>query len=92
MGRRAAVTVARVSLRRAVRMELVPGRCDEALPVQAPNTEGPVFVGEGALDYVCAACFAVLCEGISAGDLTGVLVRCACGAVNRVPHSLHFGA
>ena len=67
-----------------VRLEFVPGPRDDALPLSG-SPLGPVFLGEGELDYVCSKCFRVVCQGISRGDLVGVLVRCACGAVNRVP-------
>jgi len=53
--------------------------------VDAPNADGPVFIGEGALDYACASCFAVICEGIAPGDLAGIAVRCSCGTVSRIP-------
>ncbi len=87
MGRSARVSVvcASASTRRVVRMELVPGGCHDALPVDAPNADGPVFIGEGALDYACASCFAVICEGIAPGDLAGIAVRCSCGTVSRIP-------
>jgi hypothetical protein len=71
--------------RQVVRLRPVGGRCDEALPIEALNHGGPVFIGEGALDYVCAKCLRVLCEGIAPGDLAGILVRCGCGAVGCVP-------
>jgi len=76
--------VASVSGRRMVRLELVPGPREDALPVEGEPT-GPVFLGDGELDYVCASCFTLVCAGISQGDLAGILVRCACGSVNRVP-------
>jgi hypothetical protein len=68
-----------------VRLERVPGPCDEALPLGPPHPIRPVFSGEGPLQYVCANCFRVLCDGIAPGDLSGLVVRCACGQTNRVP-------
>ena len=79
-----AVTEEKASTRRMARLEFVPGPREEALPVHGPPT-GPVFVGDGELDYVCSTCFSVVCQGITRGDLAGVLVRCACGTVNRIP-------
>ena len=73
-------------LRHRVRMEIVPGPCPEALPI-GETTTGPLFVGDGHLNYVCANCFAVLCQGIAPGDLEGIVLRCSCGAINRVPRS-----
>lgn len=47
----------------------------------------PVLVGEDPLDYVCSRCFQVLCEGMRPGALEGLIIRCACGTVNRVPET-----
>jgi hypothetical protein len=62
----------------------VQGRCDEALPVYG-NAKGPLFIGDGDIDYICPKCFVLLCTGIASGDLAGVIVRCMCGTVGRVP-------
>jgi hypothetical protein len=45
----------------------------------------PLFMGEGDIDYSCARCHQVVCEGMSDGELAGVVVRCSCGAVNSIP-------
>jgi hypothetical protein len=53
--------------------------------VESPRCEGPLFVGDGSVNYVCPRCFAIQCEGIAPGDLAGVSIRCMCGAVGCVP-------
>jgi hypothetical protein len=85
LGRRSQVVAERVAARSVVRLEGVPGPCDDALPLGPAHPVRPVFSGEGPLQYVCASCFRVLCDGIAPGDLGGLLVRCGCGQTNRVP-------
>jgi len=53
--------------------------------VIAPKTGGPLFRGVGEYDYACARCGALLCAGLGAGALAGVVFRCWCGALNQVP-------
>ena len=45
----------------------------------------PAFEGRGALDYVCGQCGSVLCAGARPRLFMGVVFRCACGELNRVP-------
>ena len=45
----------------------------------------PVITGDGSIDYVCAACGAVVCGSMRAGEVDGVAFRCPeCRRVNRV--------
>ncbi len=71
--------------RHVVVMEAERESTAEALPVQYRRVNVPLFLGDGELDYACHGCGQVVCQGIAKGDLGGIVVRCACGAVNRVP-------
>jgi len=53
--------------------------------VIAAKASGPLFRGMGEFDYSCARCGALLCAGLGAGALAGVVFRCWCGALNQVP-------
>jgi hypothetical protein len=70
--------------RRRVMLDPFVGPCDDALPVIAGRARVPVIAGDGEVDHLCTRCLAVVCEGIAAGDLVGLRVRCSCGAVNVV--------
>ncbi len=52
--------------------------------IQAKSS-APIFQGMAEADYLCGSCGTVLCAGIGAGRLAGVVFRCLCGGVNRVP-------
>jgi hypothetical protein len=69
--------------RRALRLEPVSAAWANGFVVAAQA--GPVFHGPGPADYLCGACDLVLCEGVGTGLFRGVMFRCACGALNRVP-------
>ena len=77
--------VTKVETRRLVRMEQVPERPGPARPLGRSQPRGPVFSGDGRLDYVCAECFSVICKDMMPAQLCGLVVRCACGTSNRVP-------
>jgi hypothetical protein len=66
-------------------LDAAPKGAAEAVSVLYRYVNVPLFIGEGDLDYGCPCCHAVVCQGIAAGDLAGVVVSCACGAVNQVP-------
>jgi hypothetical protein len=85
VARNAHASVARIATRRVQRLDAVEGACDDALPVMCRRPRGPVFIGEGELNFVCRECLAIVCEGIAPGDLAGIAVRCSCGAVGRMP-------
>jgi hypothetical protein len=85
MRTRVGVAVDRVKVGSVRVLDPVEGPCDDALPILCPRPRGPVFVGQGALDYVCGQCRSVVCEGIAPGDLGGIPVRCRCGAIGRMP-------
>jgi hypothetical protein len=75
--------VARVALRRRLRLEVLAQAPDPSLVQDVFH--GPLIDGRGLLDYACGQCDSVLCNGISSGMLPGVVIRCWCGALNRVP-------
>jgi len=84
MSRCAHVASSQAAHRRSVPLVHVVGPCKEALPLFGTPTT-PIFIGEGELNYTCATCCRVLCEGIAPGALAGVIVRCSCGTLNSVP-------
>ncbi len=71
--------------RRVVHLTPAQEREADAVRVLYRHVNVPLFVGDGELDYACHQCFQVVCERISPGDLAGIIVRCSCGSVNRVP-------
>jgi len=82
-----AITARRTEDRPCRRLEAVVGPSPDAIPMQ-PSAIWPVIVGEGGINYLCHRCARVLCDGIAVGDLVGLEIRCACGAVGRVPECL----
>jgi hypothetical protein len=71
--------------RTRIRLEVVTllegGNSPTPVPVRAA-----VFRGHSDIDYVCGKCDAVICEGIRAGALKGLIFFCvACSAIIRVP-------
>jgi hypothetical protein len=71
--------------REMVLLEAAPESARDAVPVLYTRVNVPLFVGDGEIDYACRACDALVCEGIAPGDLAGVVVRCSCGTIGRVP-------
>jgi hypothetical protein len=69
--------------RKAMNLLLLSNTVRHAIPARA----GPVFIGEGDIDYVCAACGSPLSVGMRAGELAGVAFVCTCGSSSRVPSS-----
>jgi len=67
----------------AVELILLSGEVGDAIRV----VDGPLFVDDGGLDYVCAACGARLCFGMHEGELAGLALTCGCGWSSRVPSS-----
>jgi hypothetical protein len=70
--------------RKAMYLLLLSNTVRHAIPARA----GPVFIGEGDLDYVCAACGSALSVGMRAGEMAGVAFVCTCGSSSRVPSTL----
>ncbi len=71
----------RRSINRPVALVLLENEVANAIPASGT----PVFVGDGDVDYVCAACAAQLCVGMRSGDLAGLAFMCGCGRSSRVP-------
>jgi predicted RNA-binding Zn-ribbon protein involved in translation (DUF1610 family) len=45
---------------------------------------GPVVIGEGATEFACGGCFAVVIKGVEIERLAGAIVRCSyCGCLNE---------
>lgn len=84
---REGAAVATRCARQMVLLEPAPESARDAVPVLYTRVNVPLFVGDGDVDYACMACDALVCDGIAPGDLVGVVVRCSCGAVGRVPGS-----
>jgi hypothetical protein len=60
-----------------------PGTCGRHIvPVR---TDGPIFQGSGQIDYVCAQCGAVICQGAYVGMFKALSFRCVCGELAHVP-------
>ena len=69
--------------RPVLRLEPVSAAWANGFVVSAEG--GPVFRGPGPTDYLCGACDGLLCEGVGSGLFRGVMFRCRCGVLNRVP-------
>ena len=64
-------------------------RPDEATVPMRARSGAPVFMSNGAIDYVCAACGSVICRRMRSGQLAGIVFSCGgCGSLNRVPLEL----
>ncbi len=49
------------------------------------GSKAPLLSGDGATDYLCGGCGAVICRSVHQGEVEGVLFRCPeCWRVNRV--------
>lgn len=71
-----------------VRLERECASALESVAVRYTCLNVPLFLGHGDLDYACNGCGQVVCHGATDGDLLPALVvRCACGVVNRAPRS-----
>lgn len=71
--------------RRVVPLDAAPESAADATAVRYTRINVPLFMGVGAIDYACHGCDEIVCEGLDTGDLVGLVVRCGCGAVNRIP-------
>ena len=72
------------SASRKHRLEVVAEHDRRSVPMSASRSGAPLFTGNGFVDYTCGGCAAVLCQRMRAGQLAGMVFRCACGALNRV--------
>jgi hypothetical protein len=77
--------VARVQIRRAIRLRVVDAAEASGFVVSPSPNGTPVFDGPGDIDYQCGACGEVLCHGVRPGLFSGVMIGCRCGAFNHVP-------
>ena len=68
-------------------LDAVERPCPDAIPLEPPTLPRPFISGEGPIDYRCARCFCVLAAGIAPRDLVGLVLRCGCGELGRVPPS-----
>ncbi len=84
MGKAHHLAEVRVPSKRCVPLALIDQSDCETKVIEA-KAPGPLFEGVAESDYTCGGCGAVLCAGIGAGRLAGVVFRCWCGALNRVP-------
>jgi hypothetical protein len=46
---------------------------------------GPLIVGDGDIDWGWPVCDAQVLEGAMAGDVTGPVLQCSCGAYLEMP-------
>jgi len=70
---------------RKQRLEVVTDHDRRSMPMAASRSGAPLFTGNGLVDYACGGCAAVLCRRMRSGQLAGMVFRCSCGALNRVP-------
>jgi predicted RNA-binding Zn-ribbon protein involved in translation (DUF1610 family) len=70
---------------RTLRLLPAPALDGQTLAMAATRSGAPLFTGNGFVDYTCASCGAVLCQRMRTGQLAGLVFRCACGELNRVP-------
>jgi hypothetical protein len=60
-----------------------PAKCSRHIvPIRS---DAPIFQGAGDIDYVCARCDTVICQGAHAGMFTALSFRCVCGELAQVP-------
>jgi DNA-directed RNA polymerase subunit RPC12/RpoP len=71
---------------RHVRLEVIPQPAEGARVVLVPE-KGPIFMGENpGISYDCGTCGQALIEGVRAGQVGNVVIRCpSCGAFNEAP-------
>jgi hypothetical protein len=43
----------------------------------------PAIKGPGGTDFTCGACGATLLEGVQPGQISGIVLKCSCGAFNQ---------
>jgi hypothetical protein len=56
--------------------------------VLKPNPDKPstVFKGQGDLNLICGYCESILCEGINAGQIRNMVLKCpVCNNYNEIP-------
>lgn len=55
----------------------------QSVLAQPEGAEGPILRGESTgVEWLCGACGKVLVEGMEPGQVSGVVLRCACGVYN----------
>ena len=64
-----------------IKLSVIPNPGENAAVVEFEPGAG--FAGAGDADLVCGACGAVLASKMYPGQITGVVLRCSCGAYNR---------
>ena len=76
--------VVRLNATRKLQLERVEQLDRRTVPMGATRSGAPLFTGNGVVDYTCVGCGAVLCQRMRSGQLAGMVLRCACGDLNRV--------
>ena len=77
--------VARLNHSRKLQLDRVEQLDRRTVPMGATRSGAPLFTGNGIVDYTCVGCGAVLCQRMRSGQLAGMVLRCACGDLHRVP-------